>query len=77
MLPGFVLMGLGGALRFPPLMGVAVGVVPPERAGMASGATNMFFPPGTSVGVAAAGAADPPRPPHGGAQLRVRVRVAV
>lgn len=56
MLPGFILMGIGGALAFPPLMGVAVGVVPPERAGMASGATNMFFPLGTSIGIAVCGA---------------------
>ncbi|MGC0422657.1 MFS transporter [Embleya sp. AB8] len=56
MLPGFVLMGIAGGLSFPPLMGVAVGVVPTERAGMASGATNMFFPLGTSIGVAACGA---------------------
>lgn len=56
MLPGFVLLGIAGGLSFPPLMGVAVGVVPAERAGMASGATNMFFPLGTSIGVAAGGA---------------------
>ncbi|MEU0939626.1 MFS transporter [Embleya sp. NPDC005971] len=56
MLPGFVLLGISGGLSFPPLMGVAVGVVPAERAGMASGATNMFFPLGTSIGIAAGGA---------------------
>lgn len=56
MLPGFVLLGIGGALVFPPLMAVAVGVVPPARAGMASGMANTFFPLGTAVGVAAFGA---------------------
>lgn len=56
MLPGLVLLGIGGAIAFPPLMGIAVGVVPPERAGMASGMTNTFFPLGTAAGVAAFGA---------------------
>ncbi|MFM9610505.1 MFS transporter [Streptomyces niveiscabiei] len=56
MLPGLVLLGIGGAIAFPPLMGIAVGVVPPERAGMASGMTNTFFPLGTATGVAAFGA---------------------
>ncbi|MFI9172650.1 MFS transporter [Streptomyces lincolnensis] len=56
MLPGLVLLGIGGAIAFPPLMGIAVGVVPAERAGMASGMTNTFFPLGTAAGVAAFGA---------------------
>jgi hypothetical protein len=56
MLPGLVLLGIGGAIAFPPLMGIAVGVVPPERAGMASGMTNTFFPLGTATGVAVFGA---------------------
>ncbi|MBG0851335.1 MFS transporter [Streptomyces spinoverrucosus] len=56
MLPGLVMLGIGGAIAFPPLMGIAVGVVPPERAGMASGMTNTFFPLGTAAGVAAFGA---------------------
>jgi EmrB/QacA subfamily drug resistance transporter len=53
---GLVLMGTGGAIIFPPLMGVAVGVVPPERAGMASGLTNACYPLGTATGVAVFGA---------------------
>ncbi|WP_433324609.1 MFS transporter [Spirillospora sp. CA-294931] len=55
-LPGLLLLGIGGALCFPPLMGLAVGVVPPERAGMASGLSNTFFPLGTAAGVAGFGA---------------------
>ncbi|WP_426749690.1 MFS transporter [Myxococcus sp. Y35] len=53
---GLVLMGTGGAIIFPPLMGVAVGVVPPDRAGMASGLTNACYPLGTATGVAVFGA---------------------
>jgi predicted MFS family arabinose efflux permease len=53
---GLILMGTGGAVLFPPLMGVAVSVVPPERAGMASGLTNACYPLGTATGVAVFGA---------------------
>ncbi|MEU3598980.1 MFS transporter [Streptomyces sp. NPDC006798] len=53
---GFVLLGVGGALVFPPLMGIAVAVVPPDRAGMASGLTNAAYPLGTAAGVAVFGA---------------------
>jgi predicted MFS family arabinose efflux permease len=55
-LPGLVLLGVGGALAFPPLLGVTLDVVPRERAGMASGLSNTFFPLGTATGVAAFGA---------------------
>ncbi|MGW0750838.1 MFS transporter [Streptomyces sp. NPDC002587] len=51
-----VLLGAGGAVIFPPLMGVAVGAVPAERAGMASGLTNAAYPLGTAAGVAVFGA---------------------
>jgi EmrB/QacA subfamily drug resistance transporter len=53
---GLVLLGTGGAVLFPPLMGVAVGVVPADRAGMASGLTNACYPLGTATGVAVFGA---------------------
>ncbi|MFG2981834.1 MFS transporter [Streptomyces sp. NPDC048258] len=53
---GLVLLGAGGAVIFPPLMGVAVGAVPAERAGMASGLTNACYPLGTAAGVAVFGA---------------------
>jgi EmrB/QacA subfamily drug resistance transporter len=55
-LPGFALLGVGGALAFPPLLGITLDVVPRERAGMASGLSNTFFPLGTATGVAAFGA---------------------
>ncbi|WP_163992469.1 MFS transporter [Pyxidicoccus caerfyrddinensis] len=55
-LVGLVLMGTGGAIIFPPMMGVAVSVVPTARAGMASGLTNACYPLGTATGVAAFGA---------------------
>ncbi|MDX2296880.1 MULTISPECIES: MFS transporter [Streptomyces] len=53
---GLALLGAGGAVIFPPLMGVAVGTVPEERAGMASGLTNACYPLGTATGVAVFGA---------------------
>lgn len=53
---GLVLLGAGGAVIFPPLMGVAVATVPEERAGMASGLTNACYPLGTATGVALFGA---------------------
>lgn len=56
MLPGLVLLGVGGALAFPPLLGVTLDVVPADRAGMASGLSNTFFPLGTATGVAVFGA---------------------
>jgi EmrB/QacA subfamily drug resistance transporter len=54
--PALLLMGVGAGLIMPHMMGLAVGVVPAERAGMASGAANAFFPVGTTVGVAVFGA---------------------
>ncbi|MFD7626471.1 MFS transporter [Streptomyces sp. NPDC059851] len=53
---GLVLLGAGGAVIFPPLMGVAVGAVPEERTGLASGLTNACYPLGTATGVAVFGA---------------------
>ncbi|MFE0423528.1 MFS transporter [Streptomyces sp. NPDC058953] len=53
---GLVLIGVGSALIFPPLMGIAVAAVPPDRAGMASGLTNAAYPLGTAAGVAVFGA---------------------
>lgn len=55
-LVGLGLLGAGGAILFPPLMAVAVGVVPADRAGMASGLTNACYPLGTATGVAVFGA---------------------
>ncbi|MFJ8645478.1 MFS transporter [Streptomyces sp. NPDC093546] len=53
---GLVLLGIGGAVIFPPLMGVAVDAVPADRAGMASGLTNACYPLGTATGIALFGA---------------------
>lgn len=55
-LPCLILLGLGSGIVMPHMMGLAVGVVPADRAGMASGASNAFFPLGTAVGVAVYGA---------------------
>lgn len=55
-LPGLVLTGIGSGIVMPQLIGLAVGVVPADRAGMASGLSNTFFPLGTSTGVALYGA---------------------
>ncbi|HVT67536.1 MAG TPA: MFS transporter, partial [Trebonia sp.] len=42
LIPGFIVSGLGAGLVNPPLASTAIGVVPPERAGMASGGNNTF-----------------------------------
>lgn len=55
-LPCLILLGVGSGIVMPHMMGLAVGVVPAERAGMASGVSNAFFPLGTAVGVAVYGA---------------------
>lgn len=55
-LPGLILIGVGAGIVMPHMMGLAIGVVPAERAGMASGMSNTFFPLGTAVGVAVYGA---------------------
>ncbi|MEW2580246.1 MFS transporter [Streptomyces syringium] len=60
-----VLLGIGAAVIFPPLMGVAVGVAPPDRAGMASGLTNACYPLGTATGIAVFGALFSARLDHG------------
>lgn len=55
-LPGLILIGVGSGIVMPHMMGLAVGVVPADRAGMASGMSNSFFPIGTALGVACYGA---------------------
>jgi EmrB/QacA subfamily drug resistance transporter len=56
LLAGFVLGGIGIGLVNPPLASTAVGVVPPERSGMASGINNTFRQVGIATGIAALGA---------------------
>lgn len=55
LIPCLIMVGIGSGLVMPHMLGLAVGVVPAERAGMASGLSNTFFPLGTAVGVAAFG----------------------
>jgi EmrB/QacA subfamily drug resistance transporter len=56
LLPGFLLAGAGVGLINPPLASTAVGVVPPERAGMGSGINSTFRQVGIATGIAGLGA---------------------
>ncbi|MEU9046842.1 MULTISPECIES: DHA2 family efflux MFS transporter permease subunit [unclassified Kitasatospora] len=55
LIAGLVVSGLGAGLVNPPLASTAVGVVPPHRSGMASGANQTFRQIGIAVGVACYG----------------------
>jgi EmrB/QacA subfamily drug resistance transporter len=54
-LPGFIISGIGCGMINVPLASTAVGVVAPERAGMASGINSTFRQVGIATGVAALG----------------------
>jgi EmrB/QacA subfamily drug resistance transporter len=56
LLPGLLVGGVGIGLANPALAKIALGVVPPQRAGMASGISNTFRIGGVATGVAALGA---------------------
>ena len=56
LLPAFILGGLGNGLVNPPIADVAVGTVPQERAGMASGLNGVARQVGTAFGIALLGA---------------------
>jgi len=56
LLAGFIVAGIGIGATNPPLASTAVAVVPPERAGMASGTNNTFRQVGLATGIAALGA---------------------
>ncbi len=56
LIPGFVLGGAGIGLINPPLASTAIGVVPPERSGMASGINSTFRQVGIATGIAGLGA---------------------
>jgi EmrB/QacA subfamily drug resistance transporter len=56
LLAGFVVAGVGVGLVNPPLASTAIGVVPPERSGMASGINSTFRQVGIATGIAALGA---------------------
>jgi EmrB/QacA subfamily drug resistance transporter len=55
LIPGFIVAGLGGGLVNPPLASTAIGVVPPQRAGMASGVNSTFRQIGIAAGIAMLG----------------------
>jgi EmrB/QacA subfamily drug resistance transporter len=56
LLPGFILAGIGIGMTNPAIASTALGVVPPARAGMASGINSTFRQIGIATGVAALGA---------------------
>ena len=56
LIPGMVLSGIGIGIANPAIARVGLGVVPPERSGMASGLSNTFRISGLATGVAALGA---------------------
>jgi EmrB/QacA subfamily drug resistance transporter len=56
LLPGFIVAGAGVGLVNPALASTALGVVPPQRSGMASGINNTFRQVGIATGIAALGA---------------------
>ncbi|WP_346097142.1 MFS transporter [Streptomyces olivaceiscleroticus] len=56
MLPSMIVTGIGMGLFNPPRAAVTIGVVRPEKAGMASGMGETFQQVGVAVGVAAFGA---------------------
>jgi EmrB/QacA subfamily drug resistance transporter len=56
LIPGFIVAGAGTGLINPPLASTAIGVVSPERAGMASGINSTFRQVGIATGIAGLGA---------------------
>ena len=55
LIPGMIAAGLGVGMVNPPLASTAVGVVPPQRAGMASGINSTFRQVGIATGIALLG----------------------
>ncbi|HEU5355854.1 MAG TPA: MFS transporter [Actinocrinis sp.] len=55
LLPGFIVSGIGAGFVNPPLASTAIGVVEPERAGMASGINTTFRQVGIATSIAALG----------------------
>jgi MFS family permease len=55
LIPGFIVAGLGAGLVNPPLASTAIGVVPPQKAGMASGVNSTFRQIGIAASIAALG----------------------
>ncbi|HEY5251066.1 MAG TPA: MFS transporter [Acidimicrobiales bacterium] len=55
LIPGFIVSGIGSGLVNPPLASTAVGVVTPQRSGMASGINTTFRQIGIATSIAALG----------------------
>jgi EmrB/QacA subfamily drug resistance transporter len=55
LIPGFIVAGVGSGLVNPPLASTAVGVVAPQRSGMASGVNTTFREIGIATGIAVYG----------------------
>jgi EmrB/QacA subfamily drug resistance transporter len=55
LLPGFIVAGAGIGLVNPALASTAIGVVPPQRSGMASGINSTFRQVGIATGIAVLG----------------------
>jgi EmrB/QacA subfamily drug resistance transporter len=55
LVPGLIVAGAGVGLLNPPLASTAVGVVPPQQAGMASGISSTFRQVGIATGIALLG----------------------
>jgi EmrB/QacA subfamily drug resistance transporter len=55
LIAGFIVSGVGVGLINPPLASTAIGVVPPQRAGMASGINSTFRQIGIATGIAGLG----------------------
>jgi EmrB/QacA subfamily drug resistance transporter len=55
LIPGFIVAGAGGGMVNPPLASTAVGVVTPQRSGMASGVNTTFRQIGIATGIAVYG----------------------
>jgi MFS family permease len=55
LIPGFIVSGLGAGMVNPPLASTAIGVVPPQKAGMASGVNSTFRQIGIAASIAALG----------------------
>jgi EmrB/QacA subfamily drug resistance transporter len=55
LLPGFIVAGAGVGMVNPSLASTAIGVVPPQRSGMASGINSTFRQVGVAAGIAVLG----------------------
>jgi hypothetical protein len=55
LIPGFIVSGFGAGLVNPPVASTAIGVVPPQQAGMASGVNTTFRQIGIAADIAGLG----------------------